>query len=155
MVNVSGIVKSARNIMRQDTGTGSDELRILQLGWMLFLKIFSDKDRELELLYDDYTSPVPKELRWDEWAGDDEGITGDKLLEFVDRRLFPALSQIDLSTQGKRAKLVHEVFANNYNYMKSGIHLRQVINKLNEIDFTSSKDLQVFGQIYETFLSEL
>jgi len=155
VVNVSGIVKSARNIMRQDTGTGSDELRILQLGWMLFLKIFSDKDRELELLYDDYTSPVPRELRWDEWAGDDEGITGDKLLEFVDRRLFPALSQIDLSTQDKRAKLVHDVFANNYNYMKSGIHLRQVINKLNEIDFTSSKDLQVFGQIYETFLSEL
>ena len=50
MANVSGIVKSARNIMRQDTGTGSDELRILQLGWMLFLKIFSDKDKELELM---------------------------------------------------------------------------------------------------------
>ncbi len=54
MANISGIVKSARNIMRQDTGTGSDELRILQLGWMLFLKIFSDKDKELEVLQDDY-----------------------------------------------------------------------------------------------------
>ena len=39
--------------------------------------------------------------------------------------------------------------------MKSGIHLRQVINKLNEIDFNNSKDKHVFGQIYETFLSEL
>jgi hypothetical protein len=38
MNNISGIVKSARKIMRHDTGTGSDELRILQLGWMLFLK---------------------------------------------------------------------------------------------------------------------
>jgi len=55
MANISGIVKSARKIMRQDTGTGSDELRILQLGWMLFLKIFSDKDKELELIQDDYT----------------------------------------------------------------------------------------------------
>ncbi len=53
MTNISGIVKSARNIMRQDRGTGSDELRILQLGWMLFLKIFSDKDKELELIQDD------------------------------------------------------------------------------------------------------
>ena len=155
MSNISGIVKSARKIMRQDTGTGSDELRILQLGWMLFLKIFSDKDKELELLDDDYASPIPPELHWDEWAGDDEGMTGDELLQFVDRKLFPRLSNIDLSTGNKRALLVHEVFDNNYNYMKSGIHLRQVINKLNEIDFNNSKDKQVFGQIYETFLSEL
>jgi len=39
--------------------------------------------------------------------------------------------------------------------MKSGIHLRQVINKLNQINFNNSKDKQVFGEIYETFLSEL
>lgn len=155
MANISGIVKSARKIMRQDTGTGSDELRILQLGWMLFLKIFSDKDKELELMDDNYTSPIPDELHWGEWAGDDEGMTGDELLQFVDRKLFPTLSEIDLSTAKRRAVLVHEVFANNYNYMKSGIHLRQVINKLNEIDFNNSKDLHLFGQIYETFLSEL
>jgi len=155
MANISGIVKSARKIMRQDTGTGSDELRILQLGWMLFLKIFSDKDKELELIQDDYTSPISKELHWDQWAGDDEGMTGDELLTFVDQKLFPTLANIDLSTGNKRAILVREVFANNYNYMKSGIHLRQVINKLNEIDFNNSKDKQVFGQIYESFLSEL
>lgn len=155
MTNISGIVKSARKIMRQDIGTGSDELRILQLGWMLFLKIFSDKDKELELIQDDYTSPIPEELHWDEWAGDDEGMTGDELLTFVDQKLFKALSELDLSTGNKRAVLVHEVFANNYNYMKSGIHLRQVINKLNEIDFNNSKDKHLFGQIYETFLSEL
>jgi type I restriction enzyme M protein len=141
--------------MRQDTGTGSDELRILQLGWMLFLKIFSDKDKELELMDDNYTSPIPPKLHWDKWADNDEGVTGDKLVQFVDRKLFPTLSEIDLSTAKRRAVLVHEVFANNYNYMKSGIHLRQVINKLNEIDFNNSKDLHLFGQIYETFLSEL
>ena len=155
MSNISGIVKSARKIMRQDIGTGSDELRILQLGWMLFLKIFSDKDKELELIQDDYTSPIPEKLHWDEWAADDEGMTGDELLAFVDQTLFPTLGNLDLSTGNKRAVLVHEVFANNYNYMKSGIHLRQVINKLNEIDFNNSKDKHVFGQIYESFLGEL
>jgi len=121
MANISGIVKSARKIMRQDIGTGSDELRILQLGWMLFLKIFSDKDKELEMMDDNYTSPIPAELHWDEWAGDDEGMTGDELLTFVDRKLFPTLADIDLSTANRRALLVHEVFDNNYNYMKSGI----------------------------------
>jgi type I restriction enzyme M protein len=155
MANISGIVKSTRNIMRQDTGTGSDELRILQLGWMLFLKIFSDKDKELELILDDYVSPIPPALHWDAWAGDDEGMTGDALLTFVDQKLFPTLANLDLSTGNGRALLVREVFANNYNYMKSGIHLRQVINKLNLIDFNNSKDKQLFGQIYEAFLSEL
>ena len=155
MTNISSLVKSTRNIMRQDVGTGSDELRILQLGWMLFLKIFSDKDKELELIQDGYVSPIPKGLHWDEWAGNDEGMTGDELQSFVDQKLFPALANIDLSTGNKRAVLVREVFANNYNYMKSGIHLRQVINNLNKIDFNNSKDKQVFGQIYETFLSEL
>ncbi|MBF0220344.1 MAG: SAM-dependent DNA methyltransferase [Gammaproteobacteria bacterium] len=155
MSNISSIVKSARNIMRQDTGTGSDELRILQLGWMLFLKIISDKDEELELLDDDYISPIPPELRWQAWAADDEGITGDELISFVNDQLFPTLANLDLSTGNRRALLIHEVFADNYNYMKKGVHLRQVINKLNEIDFNDSKDLHLFGQIYETFLSEL
>lgn len=153
--NISGIVKLARNIMRQDVGTSSDELRILQLGWMLFLKIFSDKDKELELLVDNYTSPIPTGLHWDEWASNNEGMTGEELLKFVDGTLFPTLSNIDISTANRRAVLVHEVFSNNYNYMKSGIHLRQVINTLNTIDFNSSKDLHLFGQIYETFLGEL
>ena len=155
MTSISSIIKSTRNIMRKDTGTGSDELRILQLGWMLFLKIFSDKDKELELLQDDYRSPIPAELHWDQWAGNDEGITGDELVKFVDQKLFPTLANIDLSSGNKRALLVREIFANNYNYMKSGIHLRQVINKLNAIDFNSSKDKQIFGQIYEGFLGEL
>jgi len=154
-MSIGGIVKSARKIMRQDVGTASDELRILQLGWMLFLKIFSDKDKELELLQENYKSPIPKDLHWDQWASNDEGITGDELIQFVDRKLFPTLSSLDLSTANKRALLVHEVFANNFNYMKSGIHLRQVINKLNEIDFNNSKDKHVFGQIYESFLGEL
>ena len=69
--------------MRQDTGTGSDELRILQLGWMLFLKIFSDKDKELELMDDNYTSPIPDSCRWRTWAADPEGITNDELLRIV------------------------------------------------------------------------
>ncbi len=155
MTNISGIIKSIRNIMRKDKGTGNDVSRIEQLGWMLFLKIFSDKDKELELIQDDYISPIPEKLYWDEWAGNEEGMTGDELLTFVDQTLFPKLANIDLSTGNKRTVLVREVFANNYNYMKSGIHLRQVINHLNRIDFNTSKDKQVFGQIYETFLGEL
>ncbi|CAC9595798.1 Type I restriction-modification system, DNA-methyltransferase subunit M [Bathymodiolus heckerae thiotrophic gill symbiont] len=122
---------------------------------MLFLKIFSDKDKELEIIQDDYTSPIPDELHWDAWAGNDEGVTGDELLEFVDQKLFPTLREIDISTGNKRAYIVHEVFNGNHNYVKSGTILRQVLNKLNEIDFNNSTDKHIFGDVYESFLKEL
>ncbi len=159
MSNISGILKSIRDIMWQDTGLNGDAQRIEQLGWMLFLKIFSDKDKELELLNSKYKSPIPDEFHWvrekGNWAGDDEGITGEKLLEFVDQKLFPALRNIDVSGNNRRAFIVREVFEGNNNYMKSGINIRKVLNKLNELDFNVAKDRHAFGELYETILKDL
>ena len=155
MGNISGIIDSIRKIMWQDTGLNGDAQRIEQLGWMLFLKIFLDKDKELELLDDKYKSPIPSKFHWDAWAGDDEGMTGDELLEFVDRELFPALRNVNVSTGNRRALIVREVFEGNHNYMKSGINIRKVLNKLNELDFNVAKDRHSFGELYENILKEL
>ncbi|MCZ8332590.1 MAG: N-6 DNA methylase [Flavobacterium sp.] len=159
MSNISSILKSIQNIMWQDTGLNGDAQRIEQLGWMLFLKIFSDKDKELEMLDDNYTSPIPDLFHWmkekGNWAGDDEGMTGDELLEFVDRQLFPALRNIDVSSGNRRALIVREVFEGNNNYMKSGINIRKVLNKLNEMDFNVAKDRHAFGELYESILKGL
>ncbi len=155
MTNISGTLKSIRDIMWQDTGLNGDAQRIEQLGWMLFLKIFSDKDFEMEMLDSKYKSPIPIELQWTNWAGDDEGMTGDELLEFVDRKLFPTLRNISVHSGNKRALIVREVFEGNHNYMKSGTNIRKVLNKLNEIDFNKAKDRYAFGELYETILKEL
>lgn len=159
MSNISGVIKSIRDIMWQDTGLNGDAQRIEQLGWMFFLKIFSDKDQELELLNDNYKSPIPPEFHWKKekgnWAGDDEGITGDDLLTFVDQKLFPALRNIDLSIGNGRALIVREVFEGNHNYMKSGINIRKVLNKLNELDFNIAKERHAFGEVYESILKDL
>ena len=159
MSNISSILKSIQTIMWQDTGLNGDAQRIEQLGWMLFLKIFSDKDKELEMLDDNYTSPIPDLFHWvkekGNWAGDDEGMTGDELLEFVDRQLFPALRNIDVSSGNRRALIVREVFEGNNNYMKSGINIRKVLNKLNEMDFNVAKDRHAFGELYESILKGL
>lgn len=155
MNNITGVISSIRQIMWQDNGLNGDAQRVEQLGWMLFLKIFCDKDKELGVLNDDYISPIPTEYQWDSWASDDEGMTGDELAEFVDRKLFPSLRNIDISTANKRAVLVHEVFDGNNNYMKSGINIRKVLNKLNEIDFNKAKDRHAFGDMYEAILKDL
>ncbi len=159
MANISGVIKSIRDIMWQDSGLNGDAQRIEQLGWMLFLKIFSDKDRELEMMNEKYKSPIPKEFHWikgkGNWAGDDEGITGDDLLKFVDQKLFPALRSLDLSVGNGRALIVREVFEGNNNYMKSGINIRKVLNKLNELDFNVAKERHAFGELYEGILKDL
>ena len=159
MANISGVIKSIRDIMWQDSGLNGDAQRIEQLGWMLFLKIFSDKDKELEMMDDNYKSPIPNKFHWikekGNWAGDDEGMTGDELLAFVEQKLFPALRNLDLSVGNGRALIVREVFIGNNNYMKSGINIRKVLNKLNELDFNIAKERHSFGELYEGILKDL
>lgn len=155
MPNISGIIKTIQNIMRKDNGASGDVQRIEQLGWMITLKIIDDKDAELELLQDNYVSVIPEELRWRTWAGDSEGMTGDALKDFVDNKLFPGLQNLDISSGNKRAVLIRDIFSGTNNYMKNGTIIRQVVNKLNEIDFNASEDRHLFGDIYETLLRDL
>jgi type I restriction enzyme M protein len=155
--NVSGIIKSIQDIMRKDVGVDGDAQRIGQLVWMFFLKIFDDREAELELVEDGYKSPLPKHLRWRSWAKDPEGMTGDSLADFVNSQLFPTLKE-KLVTQGpagERARVVRNVFQDAYNYMKSGTLIRQVINKISEIDFNNTGDRHTFGEIYEQILRDL
>ena len=157
MSNISGIIKTIQDIMRKDVGVDGDAQRISQLVWMFFLKIYDDREEELELLEDDYSSPLPEHLRWRNWATNPEGITGDSLSDFVNLELFPTLKDkltLDGPT-GQRAQVIRNVFEDAYNYMKSGTLMRQVINKICEINFNNTQDRHTFGSIYEQILKDL
>jgi len=154
MPHVSNLVKSIQKIMRKDAGTYGDAQRLEQLGWMFFLKILDDREKELELLRDSYKSPLPKHLRWSAWASDEEGITGDALLDFINNTLLPKLKTLPAGTD-PMAGLVRNVFEDANNYMKKGTLMRQVINKINGIDFNASDDRHMFGDIYEKLLKDL
>lgn len=155
-MSISTIIKGIQDIMRKDAGVDGDAQRISQIGWMLFLKIFDDREQEYELLDDGYVSPIPGRLRWRSWAADAEGVTGDALLEFVNNDLFPTLKDLQPRLDGSGVEhVIRGVFADSYNYMKNGTLIRQVANKINEIDFNSSKDRHLFGEIYEKILKDL
>ena len=155
MSNVSNLVKTIQDIMRKDAGTYGDAQRLEQLGWMFFLKIFDDREKELELLRDTYKSPLPDHLRWSEWATDEEGMTGEKLLEFVNIQLLPKLKTLSVGVGDKLSILIRTTFEDANNYMKNGTLMRQVINKINGIDFNASDDRHMFGDIYEKLLKDL
>jgi type I restriction enzyme M protein len=155
-MSVRTIVRAIQDIMRQDAGVDGDAQRISQLCWMFFLKILDDQDVQLEFMEDAYASPLPRELRWVDWAADPEGITGDELLGFINNELFPRLKALTpVGAQEHRRRVVRAVFEDAYNYMKSGQLLRQVINKINEIDFNNLADKQHFGDVYEQVLNDL
>ncbi len=176
-------IKSIQDIMRKDVGVDGDAQRIGQLVWLLFLKIWDDREQELELMEAHFASPLvdltwqengeqkkAKDLRWRAWAADPEGITGDKLLDFANNTLFPALKDMEVGpiVQGdddeataaralrKRRLLVRSVFEDAYQYMKSGTLLRQVINRMQaDIDFNEGTSRHLFGDIYEQILKDL
>jgi type I restriction enzyme M protein len=152
-MSLSNTIKSIQDIMRKDVGVDGDAQRVSQLAWMLFLKIFDDHESELEVLRDNYKSPLPSRLRWRSWAADAEGITGDELTDFVNNDLFRNLKNLTATTG--RAAVLRAAFEDAYNYMKSGTLLRQVINKINEINFNSASDRHLFGDIYEQLLRDL
>jgi type I restriction enzyme M protein len=155
-MSVRTTVKSIQDIMRQDTGVDGDAQRISQLCWMFFLKIIDDQDRELELFSPSYRSPIPEKLQWRNWASDPEGPTGEDLLAFINLELFPTLKQLQSTGQpGDRRRVVRDVFEDAYNYMKSGHLMRQVVNKINGVDFNNLAARQHFGEIYEQILNDL
>lgn len=152
-MSVRNTVKSIQDIMRQDSGVDGDAQRISQLCWMFFLKIIDDQDLELEAMQKDYRSPIPKKFQWRTWAANPEGVTGEPLMEFVNDELFPSLKE--LTGKDGRRRVVRDVFEDAYNYMKSGQLMRQVINKINSIDFNNLTERQHFGDIYEQILNDL
>ena len=140
--------------MRKDAGVDGDAQRISQIVWMIFLKVFDDKEREWEL-ENSYKSVIPNKFRWRNWAANPEGITGDELLDFINS-MFKTLKDLSITPEeNSRGFIVREVFEDAYNYMKSGTLMRQVVNKLNEIDFNKSEDRHLFNDIYEKILKDL
>ena len=155
MSNITGTIKTIRDIFRKDPGLSGDAQRIEQLGWMIFLKLFDDKDKEKELLNAKYKSPIPVNLQWRNWAEDDEGMTGDELINFVNNTLFPSLKNLTIAIDDRLGITIRQIFDGTNNYMKSGTTFRQAINKLNEIDFNSSKEHHIFNVVYEEILQGL
>jgi hypothetical protein len=159
MSNLSGFIKRLRDIMRNDAGINGDAQRIEQITWMLFLKVYDAKESDWEMNEDDYTSIIPNECRWINWAYDDKtgvALTGDDLLNFVNNTLFPTLKNLAVTRETPIKKaIVQTVFQDANNYMKDGVLLRQVINVIDEIDFGDYNESHAFGEIYETILKEL
>lgn len=156
---ITNFVKRIQDVMRNDAGINGDAQRIEQIVWILFLKIYDAKEEAWELYDDNYKSIIPKGLKWRDWAVDEkdgEALTSDNLLDFVNNKLFPALKSLELDEETPiNQVIVKYAFEDANNYQKDGVLLRQVVNIIDEIDFTEYEERHTFGTIYESFLKDL
>lgn len=149
-----GFIKSIQDIMRKDRGIGTGDVvrQLDQLIWMIFLKAFDDIEKQKKFIDSSYSQVVPETYRWSTWAAAEDGITGDKLLDFINNDLMNSLR--DLPAKNDNA-IIRIAFEESHNYMKDGTLLRQVVNKISTINFNSSDDRHTFNDLYETLLSSL
>lgn len=156
---IGNFVKRIQDVMRNDAGVNGDAQRIEQIVWILFLKIYDAKEEAWELYDDNYKSIIPVGLKWRDWAvdkKDGEALTGDALLDFINNKLFPTFKELEITPQTPMSQvIVRQAFEDANNYQKDGILLRQVVNIIDEIDFTEYDDRHEFGRIYESFLKDL
>ena len=155
---VVNFVKRIQDVMRNDAGVNGDAQRIEQIVWILFLKIYDAKEENWEVT-EDYIPVIPEKYRWHSWAvdhKDGKAMTGDTLLSFVNNELFPTLKSLEITEDTPmKQSIVRFAFEDANNYMKDGVLLRQVINIIDEIDFTEYEERHAFGSIYESFLKDL
>ena len=145
--------------MRNDAGINGDAQRIEQIAWMLFLKVYDEKENDWEFNEENYTSFIPENCRWRNWAkdkGDGEALTADNLLKFVNDTLFPTLKGLEVTPETPmRSAIVRTTFDDANQYMKDGVLLRQVINVIDELDLGNYEESHAFGEIYESILKEM
>ncbi len=148
---IDGIIKTCRDIMRKDKGMNTDAQRLPQLLWMLFLKCFDDLESQRELL-GNYEPIIKSPYRWRDWSNEEKGPRGDQLIEFVENSLFKYLRSLQGKNEKDQRDVIADIFREQENHMTDGYGMKEMINQINKLDFTSSEQFHLIGSVYEKML---
>lgn len=149
--SIDGIIKTCRDIMRKDKGMNTDAQRLPQLLWMLFLKCLDDLESQLELM-GNYEPVIKSPFRWRDWSDEENGPRGEHLIEFVENELFKYLRNLKGKDEKDQRDVIADIFREQENHMTEGYGMKEMINQINKLDFTSSEQFHLMGSIYEKML---
>jgi len=157
--------------MRADKGLSGDLDRLPMLTWIMFLKFLDDmeqiREQETKIAGKRYRPAIESPYRWRDWAAKEDGITGPELIAFVNQDeavrpdgkrgpgLFAYLRSLQTVNGTDRRDVVASVFRGVINRMINGYLLRDVINKVNGIHFSSSEEIHTLSHLYEVMLREM
>lgn len=141
--------------MRKDAGLNGDLDRLPLLSWLLFLRAFDAEEQERRIIEgEDFQAALSPPHQWHTWA-DNERLTGDELIKFVNEKLLPYLAGLKSDAPGDPRNVLGQVFSGVRNKMASGYLFRDLVNQVRKVDFTSSDDIHTMAYIYESLLKEV
>jgi type I restriction enzyme M protein len=155
---------SIEKALRAEEGISNELDYVEQTSWVLFLKYLHDLESERQdragLQGKDYSAIIEGEYRWDQWAAPkangafdhNVALTGDDLVEFVDRKLFPYLARFhDRATGPDTIEYkIGEVFTELRSKFRSGYILRDVLEIVDGLQFKTQADKHELSSLYET-----
>ena len=163
--------KNIDDALWKDSGCDSELDYIGQSSWLLFLKYLNDleleKADEAELQGKEYSYILDETYRWTTWAApkNEKGEidykkaqTGDDLVDFVDRELFPYLRDFKKDHLDKPQSIqykIGEIFSELKNKIQSGYIMRDVINHVDELPFLEAQDKHELSDLYETKIKNM
>ena len=162
--------KNIDDIFHKDAGCSSELDYAEQSSWLLFLKYLDDLEYEkslaAELMGEEYQYIIDTYFRWGTWAApkDEKGnpdhnnaLTGDDLIEFVDRELFPYLKSF--KQKADRPDTIEykigQIFSELRNKIQSGYSLRDALDRIDELRFRSQEEKHELSHLYETRIKNM
>ncbi len=163
------IFKNIDDILHKDAGCSSELDYIEQTSWILFLKYLNDLEKEKQnaaLLTGKTYKPIIKhEYQWTTWAApklsngkiDHNALTGDDLLDFVNNKLFPYLKKFKEKATGPDTieYKIGEIFSELKNRLQSGYNLREILNLIDALHFSTSSEKHELSHLYEAKIKNM
>jgi type I restriction enzyme M protein len=157
------------DILRRDDGISGAMHYTEQISWILFLKFLNDleetKNDDAQLDGEIYNFVLDEKFRWASWAvlkanGKIDVInskSGEDLLEFVNKELFPYLKSFKNITENPKSikYKIGAIFEFLDNRIANGHTLREVLDIIDEMDFHNNSDLYQLSLIYEKLLKDM
>lgn len=163
-MNYDTAFKNIDDTLWKDAGCDSELDYIEQTSWILFLKYLDDLEKEnkaaAELSNKTYSQILSNEFSWETWAAPKKADgsldynaakTADDLKDFVNTELFPYLKSFKSAANDANSLLykIGQIFNELTNRIQSGYILRDVINKVDELEFLSNEEKHELSSLYE------
>ena len=157
------------DILRRDDGISGAMHYTEQISWILFLKFLNDleetKNEEAELDGEDYHYVIEDKYRCGMWAVPKKdgkkdlinSMSGEDLMEFVNKELFPYLKSFKSLTENPKSikYKIGAIFEYLDNRIANGHTIRGVLDIIDDMDFHSQSDLFQLSLIYEKLLKDM
>ncbi len=164
------IFKNLDDVLRKEAGCSSELDYTEQSSWLLFLKYLDDleAERQVEATLEskEYAHILDAEHRWSTWAAPknadgtldhDAAMTGDDLIQFVDRQLFPYLQGFRQRAENPNTieYKIGEIFAEIKNKLASGYSLRDALDLIDQLSFKAQDHKHELSELYEAKIKNM